>query len=69
MTRRGTLLVEMRLLHDYFGNFTMQDEKYYFTPGEIEPMQGEIEMNLGKFEKLRKFGKTQNYILGGRELY
>ena len=25
-----TLLVELGLLHDFFGNFSMQDERYYF---------------------------------------
>ena len=51
VTRRGHLLMETGLLHDYFGNFSMWSERYYFlvegsTWGEIEPMQGEIEMNL-----------------------
>ena len=57
MTRRGTLLREMGLVHDYFGNFSMRGEKYYFTLSEIEPMRDEIEMNLEQFEKIRKLGK------------
>ena len=51
MTRKGTFDgngVALRL----FGNFSTQDERYYATMegsmrGEIEPTQGEIEMNLG----------------------
>ena len=35
--------------------------------GEIEPMWGENETNLGKQEKLRK--KTQNFIVGGGDLH
>ena len=31
VTRRGTLLMETGLLHDYFGNFSMRGERYYFT--------------------------------------
>ena len=51
-TRRGTLLMETVLLHNYFGNISTWDERYYFhvegsTRDEIEPMLGEIEMNLG----------------------
>ena len=43
--------MEMGLLYDYSGNFSMQGERYYFhlegsMQGEIEPMQGEIETNL-----------------------
>ena len=34
VTRRGTLLMETRLLHDYFGNFSKQGEKYYFGNSE-----------------------------------
>ena len=33
-TRRGALLVEMGLLYDYFGNFSMWSEKYYFCVAE-----------------------------------
>ena len=45
--------MEMGLPHDYFGNFSTQGEGYYFcvegsTQGEIEPMRGEIETNIGK---------------------
>ena len=47
MTRRGTLLMEMGLLHDYFGNLSTRGERYYFTPGEIKPTQGELETNIG----------------------
>ena len=51
--------MEMGLFHDYFGNFPTRDERYYFrvegsTQGEIEPMGGENETNLGKQEKLGK---------------
>ena len=47
------------LLHDYFKNFSMWGEKYYFYMegriwGEIEPMWGEIELNIGKLENLKK---------------
>ena len=43
--------MESGLLHDYFGNFSMQDERYYFhvegsRRGEDEPTLGEIEMNI-----------------------
>ena len=43
--------METGLIQNYFGNST-RGERYYFcmegsTRGEIEPMQGEIEMNLG----------------------
>ena len=31
VTSRGTLLMETGLLHDYFGNFSMRGERYYFT--------------------------------------
>ena len=68
VTRRGTLLMETRLLHDYFGNFSMQGERHYFTWGEIEPMWDEIEMNiakLGNSEKLKGQGKGQ---MGSRHL-
>ena len=44
------------LLHDFFGNFSTRGERYYFTRGEIEPMRGEIETNIGKLgnsEKLK----------------
>ena len=30
MAPRGTTLMEKGLLRDYFGNFSMQGEKYYF---------------------------------------
>ena len=50
----STLLMEMGLLHDYFGNYSTRGEKYYFRaevsmPGEIKPMLGKIEMNLGRW--------------------
>ena len=48
--------METGLLRDIFGNFLMLGDRYYFTPGEIEPMRGEIEMNTGKLgnsEKLK----------------
>ena len=38
--------METGLLHDYFGNFSTRGERYYFTPGEIGPMRGEIERTL-----------------------
>ena len=30
VTRRGTLLMETGLLHDYFGNFSTRGDRYYF---------------------------------------
>ena len=52
VTRRGTLLMETGLLHDYFENFSIQGKRYYFhvegsMRSEIEPMTGKIETNLG----------------------
>ena len=43
--------MERRLLRDFFGSFSTRGERYYFhvegsMPSEIEPMLGEIEMNL-----------------------
>ena len=38
VTRRGTLLMEWGLLHDFFENFSTRGERYYFMRGEIEPM-------------------------------
>ena len=43
--------METGLLRDYFGIFSMHGEKYYFCmegsmQGEIEPTEGEIEMNF-----------------------
>ena len=43
--------METGLLHDYFGNFSTRDEKYYFRvegnmQGEIEPRSGEIETSI-----------------------
>ena len=43
--------METGLLHDYFGNFSMLGEKYYFhmegsMQGNIELMQGAIEINI-----------------------
>ena len=32
----------------------MRGERYYFMQGEIEPMRGEIEMNIGKLKNLEK---------------
>ena len=51
--------MELGLLHDFFGNFSMHGERYYFydegsMQGEIESTQGEIEINIGKLGKLRK---------------
>ena len=54
MTRRGTLLMETGLLHDYFGNFSTRGEDSIFawgTRGEIEPTPGEIETNIEKLGK------------------
>ena len=56
VTRRGTLLMETGLLHDYFGIFSTRGERCYFMQGEIKPTQGEIETNIGKLgnsEKLK----------------
>ena len=70
VTRRGTLLMETGLLHDYFGNLSMRGERYYFcvegsTQGEIESMQDEIEMNL----RNRRWGEIEMNIgkLGNSE--
>ena len=57
-SKRVNLLIEIGLLHDYYGNFSMQGERYYFhmegsTQGEIEPTQGEIEMNIRKCRKFK----------------
>ena len=38
--------METGLLHNYFGNFSTRGKRYYFMRGEIEPMRGEIEMNI-----------------------
>ena len=43
VTRRGTLLIETGLLQDFFGNFSMRGEKYYFYVDKIEPIWGDIE--------------------------
>ena len=37
--------MEMGLIHDYFGNFSMRGERYYICMEGST--QGEIEMNLG----------------------
>ena len=58
--------METGLLHDYFGNFSMRGERYYFTRGEIEPTRGEIETNI---RKLGKLGKTQISFSGGGDLW
>ena len=55
--------METGLLHDYFGNFSMRGERYYFMRGEIEPTRGEIEKNIGKL------GKTQIFFFGGGNLW
>ena len=53
VARRGTLLMETRLLHDFLGIFPRETKYFdYFCvegnmQGEIEPTRGEIEMNLG----------------------
>ena len=41
---RSTLLMEMGLLHNYFGIFPIHVEKYYICMEGS--MQGEIEMNI-----------------------
>ena len=46
--------MEMGLLHDYFGNFSMRGERYYFMQGEIKPTRGEIETNIGKLSNSEK---------------
>ena len=58
MTRRGNLLIETGLLHDYFGNFFMQGERYYiylnltwgahqvrFNPREVRLNPYEVRLN------------------------
>ena len=57
--------METGLLRNYFGHFSMQGERYYFhVEGsmwcEIEPMEGEIKMNIRKLEK------NSNFLLGWR---
>ena len=37
-----------------FGNFSIKGEKYYFTQGEIEPREGDIEMNIKNVDTLKK---------------
>ena len=60
--------MEMGLLHDYFGNFSTQGERYYFCMEGS--MRGEIEMNLrngrwgGEIEM--NIGKLRNLELGWR---
>ena len=58
--------METGLLHDYLGNFSKQGEKYYYMRGEIEPMRGEIELNITKLGKLRK---TKISFSGGGDLW
>ena len=55
------LLVKSGLLHDFLGNFSMQDEIYYFHV-EIESMRGEIEMNIRKL----RIWKNSNFFFGWR---
>ena len=55
--------METGFVRDYFGNFSMRGERYYFTQGEIEPMRGKIETNIGKL------GKTQISFSGGGDLW
>ena len=55
--------METGLLSDFFGNFSTPGERYYFMRGEIEPMRGEIEMNIVKLRK------TQISFLGGGDLW
>ena len=54
-SQRVTLLMETGFLRDFFGNFSTQGERYYFTQGEIEPKRDEIETNIGKLRNLEKF--------------
>ena len=67
--------METGLLRDFLGNFSMRGERYYFhmkgsTLGGIEPMQGEIETNLGNGRwreiEIRKLG---NFELGVLDLH
>ena len=60
--------METGLLHDYFGNFSTRGERYYFKRGEIEPIQGKIEMNIRTVGKLGKLRKTQIYFSGGGDI-
>ena len=55
----------------FLGIFSTRGEKYYFhmegsTQGEIEPMRGEIETDIGKLGKLRK---KQISFSGGGDLW
>ena len=63
--------METGLFRDFFGNFSTQGEKYYFcmegsTRGEIEPMWGEIETNLGNGRWGRLKWTLENLELGWR---
>ena len=69
MTGRVTLLMETGLLHNYFGNFSTRGERYYFTRGEIEPTRGEIETNIGEGGGGGELRKTQNFFLGGGDIW
>ena len=44
--------MESALFRDFFGNFFMRGERYYFHICEVRFMRGEIEMNIGKFKFL-----------------
>ena len=46
----------------FLGIFSTRGEKYYFMPGEIEPMRGEIETNIGKLGTR----KNSNFFFGWR---
>ena len=55
VTRRGTLLMESGLLHDYFGNFSTWGERYYFCMEgahqvKLNPWEVRLEQTLENFE-------------------
>ena len=58
-TRRGTLLMETGLLHDYLGNFSSRGEKYYFC------VKGACDMRLNLHEMRLKWTSKQTSQLGG----
>ena len=44
VTRRGILLIEKGLLHDYFEIFSKQDERYYFHVEHISEIEAMVRM-------------------------
>ena len=71
LTGRGTLLAYGWFLTENFGIFPCKvkniiSPKVMCTPGEVEPIQGENELNIGRLRKLRKNKKA---ILGRGDVW